>query len=255
MPSRTGKWQTAYGIARSSTTCFPPAPTSATSRMAMRDNYTSLAWLAGSVALDRMHRPARASRCSTATPARGRSLQVQTKGDYWAGRAALAAGQLQDANAYFQRAAAYPELFYGQLALERLGRTVPAPPTAIPQYVTTAAQRAAFNAGRLVQAIRMLGQQGRSKEQALFVRALAESLDTDSERNLAVELGQQIGRQDLAVWVARMARNKGSMFYVRQAYPTLSPRFGGPVVAGARHQRGRKARSIPMPSAMPARAG
>jgi soluble lytic murein transglycosylase len=151
----------------------------------------------------------------------GRSLQVQTKGDYWAGRAALATGRLQDANGYFQRAAAYPELFYGQLALERLGRSVTPPPQAMPQYTTTATQRAAFYNRRLVQAVRLLGQQGRSTEQALFVKALAESLDNNAEHNLAVELGQQLGRQDLAVWTARMARVKGSMFYVRQAYPTL----------------------------------
>jgi soluble lytic murein transglycosylase len=152
----------------------------------------------------------------------GRSLQVQTKGDYWAGRASLGAGHLQQANAYFQRAAAYPDLFYGQLALERLGRSVAPPPAALPQYTTTSIQRAAFNSRRLVQALRILGQQGRSTEQALFVRALAESLDTDVDRNLAIELAQQIGRQDLPVWVARMARVKGSSFYVRQAYPTLN---------------------------------
>ena len=56
----------------------------------------------------------------------------------------------------------------------------------------------------------------------MFVRALAESLDNDAERGLAVELGQQLGRQDLRVWTARMARVKGSMFYVRQGYPTLA---------------------------------
>ena len=63
--------------------------------------------------------------------------------------------------------------------------------------------------------------QSRSTEQALFVRALAESLDTDADRILAVELGQLISRPDLAVWTARMARIKGSMFYVRQGYPSL----------------------------------
>jgi soluble lytic murein transglycosylase len=152
----------------------------------------------------------------------GRSLQVQTKGDYWAGRAATAAGHFQTANAYFQAASAYPDLFYGQLALERLGRNVPPPPAALPQYTTTSVQRAAFNSRRLVQALRLLGQQGRSTEQALFVQALANSLDSDVDRNLALELAQQLGRQDLPVWVARMARIKGSSFYVRQAYPTLS---------------------------------
>ena len=138
------------------------------------------------------------------------------------------AGRLQDANAYFERAAAYPELFYGQLALERLGRSVAAASAAaLPQYVTTQVQRTAFNSRRVVQALRLLGQQGRSTEQALFVRALAESLDNDTDRNLAVELGQQIGRQDLAVWTSRMARVKGSTFYVRQAYPTLNASVSG----------------------------
>ena len=72
-----------------------------------------------------------------------------------------------------------------------------------------------------------LGQQGRSTEQALFVKALAESLDNDADRNLAVDLGQQIGRDDLAVWTSRMARVKGSAFYVRQAYPTLHGSVSG----------------------------
>jgi soluble lytic murein transglycosylase len=93
--------------------------------------------------------------------------------------------------------------------------------------VTTQLQRTAFNSRRVVQAIRLLGQQGRSTEQALFVRALAESLDNDADRNLALDLGQQIGRDDLAVWTSRMARVKGSAFYVRQAYPMLRTSVSG----------------------------
>jgi soluble lytic murein transglycosylase len=189
--------------------------------LAIRDDYTTLAWLAGTAALDRMNTPASAVAMFDRYARGGRSLQVQTKGYYWAGRAALASGRFQEANGYFQRAAAYPELFYGQLALERLGSSVTAPGAAMPQYTTTAFQRTMFNSRRLVQAIRLLGQQGRSTEQALFVRALAESLDNDADRNLAVDLAQQIGRQDLPVWTARMARVKGSMFYVRQGYPTV----------------------------------
>jgi soluble lytic murein transglycosylase len=74
----------------------------------------------------------------------------------------------------------------------------------------------------LVRALRRILQTGRRDEQALFVRALAESLETDGERQMAVELGQQLGRQDLPVWVARAARTKGAAFYVQPAYPTLA---------------------------------
>ena len=216
------RWETAYNITRQIDDMLPQGAAVADQPYGIRDDYTSLAWLGGSIALDRMQRPASAVAMFDRYARAGRSLQVQTKGDYWAGRASLGAGHLQQANAYFQRAAAYPDLFYGQLALERLGRSVAPPPAALPQYTTTSIQRTAFNSRRLVQALRILGQQGRSTEQALFVRALAESLDTDVDRNLAVELAQQIGRQDLPVWVARMARVKGSSFYVRQAYPTLN---------------------------------
>lgn len=220
-------WQAAYNIASQVDDVLPPGTSVSGQSLGIRDNYTSLVWLAGSTALDRLRSPSNAIAMFDRYARAGRSLQVQTKGDYWAGRAALASGRFQASNNYFQQAAAYPELFYGQLALERLGRSVQAPPQALPQYVTTAAQRAAFNAKPLVQAIRLLGQQGRSTEQALFVKALAASLDTDSERNLAVELGQQTGRQDLPVWVARMARVKGSMFYVKQAYPMLASSVSG----------------------------
>jgi soluble lytic murein transglycosylase len=220
-------WNTAYNIASGIDDVLPAGAKVADQPIDVRDNYTTLAWMAGTTALDRIRQPASAIAMFDRYAQGGKSLQVRTKGYYWAGRAALQAGRLQQANDYFTRAAAYPELFYGQLALERLGKSVAAPPAALPQYVTTQLQRDAFNSRRLVQAVRLLGQQGRSTEQALFVKALAESLDNDSDRNLAVQLGEQIGRQDLAVWTSRLARVKGSMFYVRQAYPTLRASLSG----------------------------
>ena len=99
-----------------------------------------------------------------------------------------------------------------------------------------------------------MSRQGDAEERALFVRALAELLDTDVDRGLAVELGQQIGRSDLPVWVARIARTKGSAFYVRQAYPTLAFGHSGESGRWRTESRGRKARSTPMRSATRERA-
>jgi soluble lytic murein transglycosylase len=225
----TRSWQTAYDIASGIDDALPEGARISDQPAELRDLYTSLAWTAATVALDRLRHPSSAVAMFVRYAQAGKSLQIQTKGYYWAGRAALDAGRYQDARGYFERASAYPELFYGQLALERLGKSVAPPPAALPQYVTTQAQRDAFASRRLVQAVRLLAQQGRSTEEALFIKALAQSLDTDSDRNLAVQLGDQLGRQDLAVWTSRMARVKGSMFYVRQAYPMLrtavSPRL------------------------------
>jgi soluble lytic murein transglycosylase len=182
-------WKTAYNIASQIDDILPAGAEVADQPYAVRDDYTTLAWLGGTVALDRLNSPSNALAMFARYALAGRSLQVRTKGDYWAGRAALATGKGQEANSYFAEAAKDPGLFYGQLALERLGRAVPAPSTALPQYVTSQFQRTAFNSRRLVQAVRLLGQQGRSTEQALFIKALAESLDNDNDRKLAVELG------------------------------------------------------------------
>lgn len=214
------QWRTAYDIARQVDDAFPAGTDISLKPLGIRDDYTSLTWLAGSAALDALGRPAEAIGMFQRYSRGGRSLQVMSKGLYWAGRAALAAGRATDAGLYFQNAAVYPELFYGQLALERLGRSVTPPPQATP--VVTDAQRILFSGNRLVRATRQLGMQGQRDEQALFVRALAESLHNDSEWALAVEFGQQIGRQDLPVWVSRAARNGGSAYYVRQAYPMLA---------------------------------
>ena len=221
-----GNYQQAYDIARQVDDALPPGADVTLQSYGIRDNYTSLTWLAGEAAMSGLRRYADAAREFVKYSKGGRSLQVTSKGYYWAGRALLFANRPGEANAYFQQAAAYPELFYGQLALERLGRPVPAP-GGLPTMLATDAQRSAFQQKRLVRATRLLGQQGRRDEQALFVRALAESLDSEADRVLAVELSQQIYRPDLAVWTARAARNNGQAFYVRSAFPTHQAQVSG----------------------------
>ncbi|MEO5810387.1 MAG: lytic transglycosylase domain-containing protein [Sphingomicrobium sp.] len=211
------QWQTAFDIARQLDDSFAPGTDVSRQPYAVRDDYTTLAWLAGSSALQ-LNRAASAMTMFDKYAHGGQSLQVFAKGKYWAGRAALQAALPTEAMRYFEAAAATPELFYGQLALERLGRPVP-PPATPPSLLVSDAQRRAFHARPLVAAIRQLGAQGNRSDQALFVRALAESLDSNSERILACELGTAIGRPDLGVWTARAARNSGSAFYYRPAYP------------------------------------
>jgi len=213
------QYQLAYDIGRQVDDVFAPGADISLKSYGIRDKYTTLTWTAGTAALERLNRPKDAGVLFDKYAKGGRSLQVATKGWYWAGRAAAQASNPLDARTHFERAAATPELFYGQLALERLGRIVPAP-AGTPSLLVTNDQRNAFYRKRLVQALRLLGQQGRWDEQSLFVRALSEDVSTDAERLLAVELASQAGRPDLAVWTARSARNAGSAFYYKATYPT-----------------------------------
>jgi soluble lytic murein transglycosylase len=215
------QWQLAYDITRQVDDVFGPGADISLKDYGVRDKYTTLTWTGGTVALERMNRARDAIAMFDRYAGAGRSLQVKTKGWYWAGRASSQSGDALRGRSYFERAAATPELFYGQLALERLGRIVPAP-LGTPTLAVTDAHRQAFNQKRLVRAVRLLGQQGLYSEQSLFVRALSENIDTDAERLLAVELGTQVWRPDLAVWTARSARNAGNAFYYKATYPTHS---------------------------------
>jgi soluble lytic murein transglycosylase len=212
------QWQMAYDIGRQAGDLFAPGADISLKSYAIRDDYTTVTWNAGVAALERMNRPRDAIGLFDKYARAGRSLQVATKGWYWAGRASSQAGDPLRARSYFEKAAATPELFYGQLALERLGRIVPAPGTSL--LAITNAQRQTYNQKRLVRAVRLLGQQGLRQEQTLFIRALSEDTTTDADRFLSVELASQIYRPDLAVWTARSARNSGSSFYYKAAFPT-----------------------------------
>jgi soluble lytic murein transglycosylase len=219
------QWSTAYDIASKLEDVYPPGTDISDRPYGERDDYTSLAWLAGYSALTRISRPADAVRMFELYADAARSQQTRSKGAYWAARAAFKAGDKARSDAFLERAAAAPDQFYGQLANERLGRTIPAP-TASPAP-PSADQRAAFMRRSLVQVARALGQTGQWSDQTQFVRALAQQVETDQDRQLAAELGRQIGRPDLGVWVAREARQKGAAFYARDSFPEvqISPVF------------------------------
>ena len=204
----------AFNIARQLEDAFVPGDDKTLQSYGVRDKYTDLAWLAGTVARDRLRRFDAASTMFELYSGGGRSLQVKTKGLYWAGRSAAEAGNAARSRTMFEQAAATPELFYAQLALERLGREIPVPAD-LPAVDNAVA--ADFYARPIVSALSRLANS--RDEQALFVRALAESLESQGERVMAARLGEQIGRPDLGVWVARASRNAGSDFYYKAAWP------------------------------------
>jgi len=214
-------WLTAYQIASQIDDAYPAGTVIVDRPVGERDDYTSLAWLGATTALDKLSRPADAASLFAKYARGGRSGQVLTKGFYWAGRAALAAGNADQANSHFNEASVYPELFYGQLSLERLGRSVPAP-SGLAEAPIGETERAAFQRLGLVEAVRLLGQTGQWEDQSVFVRALAEHASAEGNRSLVGELAGQIGRPDLGVWLVRSARNEGKPFYARAGYPEVT---------------------------------
>ncbi|MEA3064512.1 MAG: soluble lytic murein transglycosylase [Sphingomonadales bacterium] len=218
------QWPTAWQIASQLDDVYPAGTDVSARPYGERDEYTNLAWLAGTAA-NKLARFADAARMFDLYGRAARSSQTRTKGFYWAARAAYNAGQKAQSDAWLEQAAASPDQFYGQLALERLGRRV-IPPSPVP-VIPSAAERSAFAARPLVQATKALGDMGQWSDQSAFVRAIAEQAETTSDRVLAAQFGRSIGRQDLGVWVAREARNKGQTFYDPAGFPevTVPPAF------------------------------
>jgi soluble lytic murein transglycosylase len=215
------QWSFAYGIASKLDDAYLPGTDVNSRPIGERDDYTSLAWLAGSTAFYNLNKPADAVEMFRRYATAAKSPQTQSKGFYWAGRAALQSGDSASANSYFQRAGAFPDQFYGQLALERLGRPIPAPATVERPVAISSSERAAFANRSVVRAVKALGEMGYWEDQTKFARAIANNADSDADHYLAVELAQSIGRPDMGVMVGRRAVSSGLTGYGTSAFPSV----------------------------------
>ncbi|WP_457310534.1 transglycosylase SLT domain-containing protein [Sphingomonas sp. UYAg733] len=215
-----GQSQTAFDIASKVDDAFPEGTDISRTPLGERDDYTSLVWLAGQTALKKLNRPADAIGMYDRYARGSQTPQSQSKGYYWAGRAAQAAGRTADANAFFTRAAGYRDLFYGQLALERLALPLTPPGNPVPRPIDEPV-RAAYFARETVRAAQYLGTVGRWEDQTAFVRQIAIDAKSDSDHMLATELSRMLGRPDLGVMVGRSALQNGFTDYTTVAFPNV----------------------------------
>jgi soluble lytic murein transglycosylase len=214
------QWQLAYGIAANLDHGFAAGSDIRAQDLKVRDPYTSLAWVAGTVALKQLNRPQDAEAMFRRYTLAAQTPGSQAKGDYWAGRAAQVAGNPPDATVHFTAAAANIDQFYGQLATERLGRPilVPADP---PPLDIAPETRAAFANREVVRAARLLGEQRDWLTQTQFIRKIAADADTDTDHALAADLAKSLQRPDLGVIVSRNARKSGARDPIRIGFPTV----------------------------------
>jgi soluble lytic murein transglycosylase len=220
------QWSFAWAIASKVDDAYAPGVDVRDRPIGERDDYTSLTWLAGSTAFYNLNRPADAMGMFQRYATAARSPQTISKGYYWAGRAALQMNDKARANAFFAQASAYPDQFYGQLALERLGRRIPAPSTIDRPVEISASERNAFDNRSVVRAVKALGTMGLYEDQSKFLRAIAASADSDKDHFMSAELAQTLSRPDLGVMVGRRAVSDGLSGYGTSSFPRL------PVPAG-----------------------
>ncbi|MET0360896.1 MAG: lytic transglycosylase domain-containing protein, partial [Sphingobium sp.] len=217
-----GNWGMAYAIASRVDDAFPAGTDISGKSLGVRDDYTSLTWLAGTAALNRLGRPADAIGMFTRYAGGARSPQTVSKGYYWAGRAATAAGRTGEAQQHFRRAAAFGDQYYGQLALERLGQPVPLPSTDEQAAQISQIDRQNFANRSVVRAARRLGAIGNWQDQSRLLRGIANGASTDQEIVLIAELSQSLGRPDLGVMAGRRALSSGLSGHTGSSFPRVT---------------------------------
>ncbi|MCV0382024.1 MAG: lytic transglycosylase domain-containing protein [Erythrobacter sp.] len=210
----------AVTIAAKAEDLFAPGTDISRESYRIRDDWTSLMWLGGTKALWEMGDGNRAAPLFYNYGTAAQTPQTRSKGFYWAGYASARAGNRSEANRYYEMAAAYPDRFYGQLALRELGRSVPKIGSQSPA-IPTAEQRQEFNARPLVVATREVARDAPWRTGIQFYRELAQSADTPEEHALVADLAREIGRRDLAVNVAEAAGADGLDGFIVQGFPTL----------------------------------
>ncbi len=199
---------------------FPAGADVSEESFRLRDDYTSLMWLGGTKALWNLDDGKQAAPLFYRYGAAARTPQTRSKGFYWAGLASQRAGDMAEATRYWNLAAEYPDRFYGMLALDRLGRPVPA----LDQRATaeiTPEQRASFNAQPLTKAVREVSRGVQWRTGIRFFRAIADQAETPAEHLLVAELAKETGRRDLAVNLAEAAQAHGLDGFTIIGHPTL----------------------------------
>ena len=213
-----GQYDMAYRIASRVDDAVPAGLVLANQDLATRDRYTSLTWLAGSVAMDRLGRPRDAVNMFERYATAAKTAQTRSKGFYWAGKAAAKAGEPSSAARYHEQAAAFYESFFGQLALEQLRRPLPQ----VPRVAATPPILADGNVPPVHLAAALAAKYGSWRDQSNFFRAIARHADDREEYKAAIGLSQKLGRPDLAVMAGRAARADGIPDLLGNSYPTVN---------------------------------
>ena len=213
-----GQYDVAYRIASRVDDAVPAGLVMADQDLPTRDRYTSLTWLAGSLAMDRLGRPRDAVNMFERYATAAKTPQTRSKGFYWAGKAAAKAGDPLSATRYYEQAAAYYESFFGQLSLEQLRHPLPQ----VPHVAATPPVLTDGNVPPVHLAAALAAKYGSWRDQSNFFRAIARHADDRDAYTAAIGLSQALARPDLAVMAGRAARTDGIPDLLGNSYPTVN---------------------------------
>ena len=209
-------------IAAKTDDLFPAGTDISLGSFRLRDKFTDLMWMGGTNALWRQNQGRTAARMFEGYGNAAKTPLTKAKGFYWAGRAMRSAAGLEAAKPYFVKAAQFPDQYYGQLALEAMGQTIPAFMT-LPDAVPSSDEKAAFESDPLVRALRHMARNRMDwRTERAFFSAISEKAKTPNEMAMVGNLAKELGLEEMAVVAGATAPEHGLVGFERLAHPTVT---------------------------------
>jgi soluble lytic murein transglycosylase len=163
-------------------------------------------FLAGFIALRGLHDPATAVKHFQAL-AGSHAILTQSRAHYWIARAAAAAGK--NPKPEYEKAAAWPTTFYGQLATLALGEAPASRIGKLSDPTWTQDTALAFTQHEVLRAAAWLVAWGDTQRARVFLTRMDELAPIPAERALTAAFALQVGMPDGAVYVARRMGRDG----------------------------------------------
>lgn len=182
------------------------------------EQYTDQQFLSGFIALRFLKDPATAlahfQKLETSTT---RPLS-KSRAFYWEGRSYEAQGNIAEALRRYRQAAAYPETFYGQIALARIE---PAPSLRLNETPVEAVPAAAVENDALMPEAKILAELGQTASLRLFIDRVVETHPAPGQVKRLMMLLKDWGYPEIALRLAKGLSYNG----------TYLPDFAHPVIA------------------------
>ena len=181
-----------------------------------REKMAEIEWLAGWIALRHLKDyPAAQKHFELLKESVGTPIS-KAKAAYWLGRTHEALKDAEKASVYYEQAAVYAHTFYGQRALEKLGKPIvvtlkPKPTIADPRNPQDA---------ELMEAIKLIHSLNQSSKVEKFLLYLAKHAHPEMVEEI-VQLTHDLGYSYLVVLVAKFA-GRQSPILIEAAYPTVA---------------------------------
>ena len=135
----------------------------------------------------------------------------KARASFWAGKSAEISGDNISAKMWYERAAAFPSTFYGQLAIKKNNKDLFLPDF---KEIVTKEDLDKFKKNSLVQAIVILNQANHNKLLKSFTRKLINDMETTKDTVILIKLLNQINKTSLAIYVSRNAVYRNVTFLI-----------------------------------------